>query len=260
MAVSVSGNTNNIVYGKGDICLRLNPFDNFRMFTLYENWRNNDRKPIDLSNGQKIYLIFKSKKKEIRIPEYDLINSDYNVDKVNGQVLFKISKKNAIDALAMDSDVFYITRVYDVMDSTGKKVLSSEEEVLYTGRFKDETSNSVDGYTAQLKNMMNIIEDRNKQIKTLQDSNVSLTKQNADLSIQLTGLQDEMQKVDSQMNELEAKLAKYESGNEYTGEVIDDNATHYTYITKIDDTGKKTAYTEEEIKRAISGLEENIQK
>ena len=110
MAVSVSGNTSSVVYGKGDICLKLNPFDNFRLFTLYEDWRSDDRKPIDLSNGQKIYLVFKSKKKEIRIPEYDEINSAYTVDKVNGQVLFKISKKNAIDILAMDTRVFYITR------------------------------------------------------------------------------------------------------------------------------------------------------
>ena len=59
MAVSVSGNTSSVVYGKGDICLKLNPFDNFRLFTLYEDWRSDDRKPIDLSNGQKIYLVFK---------------------------------------------------------------------------------------------------------------------------------------------------------------------------------------------------------
>lgn len=260
MAVSVSGNTNNIVYGKGDICLRLNPFDNFRMFTLYENWKNDARKPIDLSSGQKIYLVFKSNKKEIRIPEYDLINSNYNVDKVNGQVLFKISKKNAIDALAMDSDTFYITRVYDIMDSSGKKVISSEEEVLYTGKFKDETSNTVDSYTAQLKNMMNILEERNEQIKKLQDSNIELIKKNTDLSTQLTEIQDEMQKVDTQMDALEAKLAKYESGNEYTGEVIDDNAKHYTYMTKVNSEGKETAYTEEEMSAMTKLYEESLKK
>ena len=149
MAISVKGNTSNVVYGKGDICLKLNPFDNFRLFTLYDDWRNDDRKPLDLSNGQKLYLIFKSKKSEIRIPEYDLVDSNYTVDKVNGQVLFKISKKNAIDILAMDTDIFYITRVYDIMDSTGQKVTSSEEEVLYTGKFKDETSNTVENYTSQ---------------------------------------------------------------------------------------------------------------
>ena len=101
MAVSVKGNISNVVYGKGDVCLKINPFDNYRMFTLYEDWRSDDRKPIDISNGQKIYLVFKSKNKEIRIPEYDTVESGYSVDKVNGQVLFKISKKNAIDILAM---------------------------------------------------------------------------------------------------------------------------------------------------------------
>ena len=54
MAVSVSGNINGTIYGKGDICLKLNPFDNYRMFTLYEDWRSEDRKPLDISNGQKM--------------------------------------------------------------------------------------------------------------------------------------------------------------------------------------------------------------
>ena len=133
MAVDVKGNTSSVVYGKGDICLKINPFDNFRLFTLYEDWRSDDHVPIDLSNSQKIYLVFKSKKKEIRIPEYDEVNSAYTVDKVNGQVLFKISKKNAIDILALDTRVFYITRIYDTTDYTGEKVVSSDEEVLYTG-------------------------------------------------------------------------------------------------------------------------------
>ena len=256
MVVSVKGNSNSIVYGKGDICLKLNPFDNFRMFTLYEDWRNNDRKPIDLSNGQKIFLVFKSNKKEIRIPEYDLTNSDYTVDKVNGQVLFKISKKNAIDALAMDTDIFYITRVYDIIDSTDQKVTSSEEEVLYTGKYKDENSNSVDSYTAQLKNMMNIIEDRNEQIKSLQESNVELVKQNTDLSVQLTETQEEMENLNSQISELETKLLKYESGNEYEGTIITNDATHII-ISKAD--GGKLDYTDEQYANAIKDLEENIQ-
>ena len=185
MAITVKGNTSSVVYGKGDICLKINPFDNFRLFTLYEDWRSDDRKPIDLSNGQKIYLVFRSKNKEIRIPEYDMIDSDYTVDKVNGQVLFKIPKKQAVDILSLDNRVFYITRVYDVTDYTGEKILSSDEEVLYTGQWKDETSNTVDNYTSQLKNLMGIVEDRNKQIKDLQDANVKLMEQNANFATSL---------------------------------------------------------------------------
>lgn len=252
MAVSVNGNTSNVIYGKGDVCLKLNPFDNFRMFTLYEDWRSDDRKPLDLSGGQKIYLVFKSKKKEIRIPEYDLLNSEYTVDKVNGQVLFKISKKNAIDILAMDENIFYITRVYDITDITGEKVVSTDEEVLFTGKFKDETSNTVDNYTAQVKNLMSMVEDRNKQIKDLQESSVKLMEQNANMSVQLSNLQDENDKLNARIAELESSLAEYESGNVYEGTVIDDNATHHTIITGMTLNGKQ--YTEDQMAEALKGL------
>ena len=253
MAVSVSGNTSNVVYGKGDICLKLNPFDNFRLFTLYEDWRNDDRKPIDLSNGQKIYLVFKSKKKEIRIPEYDEINSAYTVDKVNGQVLFKISKKNAIDILAMDTRVFYITRQYDITDYTGEKVLS-DEEVLYTGQWKDESSNTIDNYTTQIKNLMNLLEERNKQIRDLQESNVRLIQQNVDLSTSLSELQEENDKTTKRLNEVETKLIKYESGNEYDGVVIEgETATHHTIITGKTLNGNE--YTEEQLSNVLKNLE-----
>lgn len=252
MAVSIKGNTSSVVYGKGDICLKLNPFDNFRLFTLYEDWRSDDRKPIDLSNGQKIYLVFKSKNKEIRIPEYDMIDSDYTVDKVNGQVLFKIAKKQAIDILAMDTRVFYITRIYDITDYTGEKVLSSEEEVLYTGQWKDETSNTVDNYTAQLKNLMDIVNERNKQIQDLQESNVKLMEQNTDFATTLTTLQEENDKLLSEIAALEAKLAEYEAGNEYNGMVVGEG-THHTVITGRTLNGNE--YTEEQLADALKTLE-----
>ena len=254
MAITVKGNTSSVVYGKGDICLKINPFDNFRLFTLYEDWRSDDRKPIDLSNGQKIYLVFRSKNKEIRIPEYDMIDSEYTVDKVNGQVLFKIPKKQAVDILSLDNRVFYITRVYDVTDYTGEKILSSDEEVLYTGQWKDETSNTVDNYTSQLKNLMGIVEDRNKQIKDLQDANVKLMEQNANFATTLNTLQEEYDKLLSDYNLLEAKLTEYESGNEYSGTVVGEG-THHTVITGLTLTGENVEFTEEQMAAALKNLE-----
>ena len=254
MAITVKGNTSSVVYGKGDICLKINPFDNFRLFTLYEDWRSDDRKPIDLSNGQKIYLVFRSKNKEIRIPEYDMIDSDYTVDKVNGQVLFKIPKKQAVDILSLDNRVFYITRVYDVTDYTGEKILSSDEEVLYTGQWKDETSNTVDNYTSQLKNLMGIVEDRNKQIKDLQDANVKVMEQNANFATTLNTLQEEYDKLLSDYNLLEAKLTEYESGNEYSGTVVGEG-THHTVITGLTLTGENVEFTEEQMAAALKNLE-----
>ena len=251
MAVSVKGNVNSTIYGKGDICLKLNPFDNFRMFTLYENWRSDDRTPLDLSNGQKVYLVFKSKNKEIRIPEYDLIDSEYSVDKVNGQVLFKISKKNAIDILAMDTNVFYITRVYEVTDYTGEKVVTSDEEVLYTGQWKDESQNTVDNYTSQLKTVTSILDDRNQQIKDLMESNARLMQQNAEYAETINNLQSENEKMTNEISDLEAKITEYESGVEYTGTVVGEG-THYTIIE-----GKK--YTEDQLQEAMKHLEDIYQ-
>ena len=247
MAVSIKGNVSNIIYGKGDVCLKLNPFDNYRMFTLYENWTTDDRTPIDLSNGQKIYLVFKSGRKEIRIPEYDLVDVDYAPDKVNGQVLFKISKKNAIDILAMDTNIFYITRVYEVTDYSGEKVVNSEEEVLYTGQFKDETDNTVDNYTSQLKNLSALLADRNKQIQDLMEANAKLLQQNTDYAQVITSLQEANEQLEGRVSELETTLSEYESGNEYTGEVISDESTKYTIIE-----GKN--YTEDQMQSAVDYL------
>ena len=252
MTVAVKGITSSIVYGKGDVCLKLNPFDNFRMFTLYDDWRSDDRKPIDLSNGQKLYLVFKSGKKEIRIPEYDLIDSSYSVDKVNGQVLFKIPKKQAVDILAMDNRVFYITRLYDRTDYTGKKVLSTDEEVLFSGQWKDETSNTVDNYTAQIKNLMSLLEDRNKQIKDLQDANVRLMEQNAKFATSITELQEENNKLNADISDLETKMTELSGGEEYQGMVVGEG-THHTIITGRTLNGKD--YTEEELADALKTLE-----
>ena len=253
MAVSIKGKTNGTIYGKGDICLKLNPFDNFRLFTLYEDWRSDDPKPLDISNGQKIYLVFKSKNKEIRIPEYDLIDSDYTVDKVNGQVLFKIPKKNAVDILAMDTRVFYIIRTYDITDSKGNTISTSEEEVLYTGLWKDESSNTVDNYTSHVKNLAGIVGDRNKQVKNLQSSNVDLMEQNTKLIAENNDLNDEVKRLNTLVDELESKLTKYESGNQYEGVVIDDNATHHVLISGMRADGNKM--TEEQLSNVLKNLE-----
>lgn len=253
MAVSIKGNVNSTIYGKGDVCLKISPFDIFRMFTLYEDWRSDDRKPIDLSNGQKLYLVFKSKKKEIRIPEYDLIDSEYTVDKVNGQVLFKISKKQAIDILSLDNNDFYITRVYDTTDYTGEKVISFDEEPLYNGKWKDETANTVDNYTAQLKNLMSLLEERNKQIKDLQESNAKLIEQNAKFATTIAELQEQNDQLTSTVTELETTVTNYESGNEYEGTVVG-TGTHHVIVTGKRLNGEN--YTEEQFQKALESLEE----
>jgi len=250
MAVTIDGSTSNVIYGKGDVSLQLNPGDNYRMFTLYKDWQSQDPQPIDLSNGQKLYLVFKSLKKEIRIPEYDLINSDYSVDKVNGQVLFKISKKNSIDILAMDKRVFYIVRQYDVVDGIGENDRTSDEEILYTGVWKDESESTVESYTTRIKNLEADLEAKNKEILGLQAGNLKLMEQNAELAQEKAKLQDEKKDLQTVIGELEIKLNEYESGTEYTGNVIGGGST-YSIIAG----GRLTEdFTEEQMKEMLGKL------
>lgn len=248
MAVSINGNVNaDVVYGKGDVCLKLNPFDCYRMFTLYDNWKNDDRKPLDLSGGQRMFLVFKSKNHEIRIPECDLSTSGYNVDKVNGQVLFKINQKQAVDILALPTRVFYITRLYEMTDMTGDRVISSDEEVVYTGQWKDESDNTVEEYTAQIKKLMDMLEERNNEIRLLQESNASLIEQNVNMAAELEDLRKINDTLTSELNDMETRLNEYESGSVYDGMVVG-GATHHTIISNKE-------YTEEQLANVIRELE-----
>lgn len=242
----------NTVYAKGDTCLNITPFDNYRLFTLYDDWKSEDRKPLDLSNGQKSYLVFKSSKKEIRIPEYDISYGGYDVDKVNGQVLFKISKKKAQDILSMDDHTFYITRVFETLDSTGNTVLSSDEEVMYVGKWKDDGSSSVENYTSKLKTLMSQLDDRNAAVSSLQESNAKLMEQNVNLSTQVEDLKSENDRLNQSVSELQSKLNVYESGNVYEGTVVGD-ATNYTLIDHTSGTYSESAM-EKLLKDMANGL------
>jgi len=251
MAISLI-DEKNTVYGKGDVCLKISPFDNFRKFTLYENWKNDDRKTIDISNGPKIYLVFKTKKKEIRIPEY----TEYDVDKVNGEVMFKITKKNAIDILSLSDHTFYITRIYETTDMSGDNVTSSDEEVLYAGQWKDESSSEVESYTEKIKTLLAMLEDRNQQIKDLQSSNAALMEQNVNFAAQIEDYKDTVDSLNNEINTLETKVATYESGEIYEGKVLSDDGTMVYVDTS---SAKDLNMTEEQWGQAIKkGLQETL--
>lgn len=248
MVLSINGNKSNIIYSRGDVALKINPYDNYRLFTLYDDWASSDRKPLDLSNNQKLYLIFKSGKKEIRIPEYI---AGYPVDKVNGQVLFKINKKNAVDILSMENKVFYITSVYEILDSSSENAVFSDEEVLYDGLWESEGKGSVESFTTQIKKLNDIVEDRNSTVSELQTTTSELIKQNVELSSQLEELKKLNEEYQSHIDELEKDVAKYQSSETYNGEIITDNAVYY----KIASTDQ---LTEEQMLKLLLSQENTI--
>lgn len=251
MALNIIGNSSENVYAKGDVCLQLTPFDNYRMFTLYTDWRNVDRQPLDLTGNQKIYLVFKSKSKEIRIPEFDNIDSKYNVDKVNGQVVFKISQKNSVDILAMDTKTFYITRVFEIIDTEGNFIKSSEEEVLYTGEWKEEGSRGPENLTAQVRALNEVVTSLRENVAELQRTNADLIQQNVDFAVQIEEYKSLKESLESEKMDLEAKIAKYESGEIYEGELLDNSATRTNIITH-------RTYTEDELKNLVDSFSETI--
>lgn len=244
---TLKGNASNTIYGGGDTCLHLNPFDSYRLFTLYENWKSDDRKPLDLSIGQNLYLVFKSKKREIRIPEVDTTYTDYTVDKVNGQVLFKINQKNAIDILSMDNNIFYITRVYEMYDGLDANKITSDEEVVFTGRWKDDSDTTLDTTTSQLKTLSDTLAERNSTIKDLQATIANLMAQNVDYAERIEELTQTNNTLANEVSELELKLNEYENGMEYSGTVIGEGT--YTNIIST------RQYTEDELKDALKNLE-----
>lgn len=238
--ISVSGTVNDTIYAKGDTCLLINPFDTYHLFRIYNNWNTDSKSLLNLSDsGQKIFLIFKSNKTEIRIPEFDNSGSTYSVDRTNGEVLFKITKENANNILAMSSNIFYLTRLFEYYDGDGKLIYTSGEEVIFTGKWADESRWTSSSLTATIESLKKQLESANSQIN-------SLTRTVNEQRLQLESyieenqvLQERIAALESENEEIQRELSVYESANEFTSVVISDNATYQYYKgdTEVDSKG-----------------------
>ena len=238
--ISVSGTVNDTIYAKGDTCLLINPFDTYHLFRIYNNWNTDSKSLLNLSDsGQKIFLIFKSNKTEIRIPEFDNSGSTYSVDRTNGEVLFKITKENANNILAMSSNTFYLTRLFEYYDGDGKLIYTSGEEVIFTGKWADESRWSSSSLTAMIESLKKQLESANSQIN-------SLTRTVNEQRLQLESyieenqvLQERIEALESENEEIQRELSVYENANEFTSVVISDNATYQYYKgdTEVDSKG-----------------------
>ena len=238
--ISVSGVVNDTIYAKGDTCLLINPFDTYHLFRIYNNWNTDSKSLFNLSdNGQKIFLIFKSNKTEIRIPEFDNSGSTYSVDRTNGEVLFKITKENANNILAMSSNTFYLTRVFEYYDGDGNLIYTSGEEVIFTGKWADESKWASSSLTAMIESLKKQLESANSQIYSLTRT-VNEQKLRLESYIEENqSLQERVTTLESENEEMQRELSAYESANEFTSVVISDNATYQYYKndTEVDSNG-----------------------
>ena len=196
----------------GDGTIRISPFDDYIIFTLYdetseirpstesqqetvgtENVTNSTDTPIDLSNVGTLTLVFVGENDEIRIPNWTQVQ---DVDLAQGQVLFRIDKESSKKILALDNNNFYVsTRMEDVNGV-------SDESVLYTGTFLGLTDATQQSMTAKINAqsalyakelatkdfvinsfkvnqalLLETIEELNNTIISLQESNITLTNE-----------------------------------------------------------------------------------
>ena len=249
MAEIITGDTTKGIKSVGELALRISKFDSYRLFTLYENIR--ERKLMDVSGDQKYYLVFKSPKKEIRIPEYDP-KGFFEVDKVNGCVLFKITKKNAEDILSMKTSgekIFHIVRVFEERDSFGRVLNVTDEVEVYNGRWGDDAAFN----TFTTENKVDLL---TKALAAQVDKNTTLLNEYNDL---LEKFNLETQKTSDLEKELEAMRAERDSLqtllNEYTGDTHDGIvlSTDTKYIA-LESSLENVGFTEEQYKNAMDEL------
>ena len=228
--IRVNGTIDETVYAKGDTCLLINPFDTYHLFRVYNNWNTNSKTLLNLSdNGQRLFLVFKNKKTEIRISEYDNSGSNFQVDRSNGEALFKISKEDANNILAMSTNTFYITRVFERYDGDGNVIYTSGEEVLFVGNWADESKWSTSSLTAMVNSLRKQLESANAQILLLNQTLNENRLQIDSLLNENSNLQERVSTLEAENEEMQTQLSEYENSNEFTSVVISDNATYQYY-------------------------------
>jgi len=160
---------NEEILPQGDGNIRISPFDDYFLFTLYDE-KDGENTPIDLSNVGTIFISFIGNNDEIKIPNYTNVE---DIDMSSGQVLFRISKENGKKILSLDNKNFYISTAMVSQDGT-----ESDESVVYTGTFSKLTDEAKKSLTSQ---MDAIAEEYSIELSKLQ-------QQNADLQTQVDSL------------------------------------------------------------------------
>ncbi len=249
MAEIITGDTTKGIKSVGELALRISKFDSYRLFTLYENVR--ERKVMDVSGNQRYYLVFKSPKKEIRIPEYDP-KGFFEVDKVNGCILFKITKKNAEDILGLKTNgekIFHIIRTFEERDAFGKVLSVTDEVEVYHGKWGDDlaftsftTESKVDLLTKSLAVQMD------KNAAQLNEYKDLLERYNGEIS-KTSELEKELEAMRAERDSLQTLLNEY-TGSTYDGTLLSTDTKYVAFENSLDNL----SITEEQLNKAMNEL------
>ena len=184
---------------QGDGIIRISPFDDYFLFTIFDEIDGEDT-PIDLSNVGDIFINFIGTTDEVDVKNHTQIAE---VDLSQGEVLFRITRSDSKKVLALDNSNFYIsTKMVSPLDGS-----ISDESILYQGiwlAFDDASRITLTSQIeeqrlayseelARLKLENDALKEDNKQlvdsagedtltIQALQNSNDELTNELAELS------------------------------------------------------------------------------
>jgi len=110
---------------QGDGTIRISPFDDYFLFTVFDEIDSEDT-PIDLSNVGNIYINFIGTTDEIVVKNHTQVEE---ADLSQGEVLFRITKSDSKKILALNNNNFYIsTKMVSTEDDS-----ISDESILYQG-------------------------------------------------------------------------------------------------------------------------------
>ena len=153
---------------QGDATIRISPFDDYFLFTLYDEV-DGEPTPIDLSNVGDIFINFIGTADEIDVKNHTQVEE---VDLSQGQVLFRITRSDSKKILTLDNNNFYIsTKMIDETDGS-----ISDESVVYQGiwlAFDDANRTSLISQIEEQRIEYSI------QLGNLQDENTKLKEDNA---------------------------------------------------------------------------------
>ncbi len=128
---------------QGDATIRITPFDDFYLFTLFDEVDGEDT-PIDLSNVGSLFLNFIGDTDDIDIKNHTQVEE---VDLSQGEVLFRITRSNSKKILALNNNNFYIsTKMVDPTDGS-----TSDESVIYQGLWLAATDANRISLTSQIE-------------------------------------------------------------------------------------------------------------
>lgn len=187
---------------QGDGTIRISPFDDYFIFTIYDEI-DSENTPIDLSNVGDLFLNFVGNNDEIVIKNHTQVQE---IDLSQGEVLFKVDKSDSKKILALDNNNFYVsTKMTDPEDMS-----MSDETILYQGLWLSFSDASRTTLTSQIQDQKLLYSEELAKLKleldALKAEKEELVNNANDDTLTIQTLQASNEELTNEVAELEAKL------------------------------------------------------